>query len=62
MAEKFIYFDIQYAVNRHDWIIENSGGLHGAFNLGLLESVLQNIQNDDYYSQGYFILIEGLIV
>lgn len=38
MATQFVYFDIHYAVKVHDWIIENSGGLPGANNLGLLES------------------------
>lgn len=33
----------------HDWIINNSGGLHGIKDLGQLESVLEHIQNDDYY-------------
>jgi death-on-curing protein len=33
----------------HDWIIEHSGGLHGYREIGLLESVLEHIQNDIYY-------------
>jgi len=49
MTEKFFYFDIRYAVEIHDWIIENSEGLPGIQNLGQLESVLQHIQNDLYY-------------
>ena len=49
MAERSFYFDIHYAVERHDWIIENSGGDEGIVNLGLLESPLQHIQNDLYY-------------
>ena len=44
-----LYFDAQHAVDVHDWIIENSGGLPGLKDLGQLESVLQHIQNDDYY-------------
>ncbi|WNZ45220.1 type II toxin-antitoxin system death-on-curing family toxin [Leptolyngbya boryana CZ1] len=49
MEEKFFYFDIRYAVEVHDWLIENSGGLPGNYNLGLLESALEHIQNDLYY-------------
>jgi death on curing protein len=49
MAADFFYFDIQHAVEVHDWIIDNSGGLQGVNNLGLLESVLEHIQNDLYY-------------
>jgi death on curing protein len=49
MSTIFFYFDIQYAVKAHDWIIENSGGYAGVVNLGLLESALENIQNDLYY-------------
>ncbi|MEL7352895.1 MAG: type II toxin-antitoxin system death-on-curing family toxin, partial [Cyanobacteria bacterium J06560_5] len=49
MAEKILYFGTQYAVEIHDWIIENSGGSAGIRDLGLLESPLQHIQNDLYY-------------
>lgn len=49
MADLTLYFDAQHAVDVHDWIIENSGGLPGLKDLGQLESVLQHIQNDDYY-------------
>lgn len=51
MAEKTFYFDIHYAVEVHDWIIEKSGGLPGASNIGLLDSALQHIQNDLYYPE-----------
>ena len=51
MAERIFYFDIHYAVEVHDWIIENSGGLPGASNLGLLKSALQHVQNDLYYPE-----------
>jgi death-on-curing protein len=51
MSTQFFYFDIHYAVKEHDWIIENSGGLAGVMNLGLLESPLEHIQNDDYYPE-----------
>ena len=43
------YIDAIHAVAVHDWIIDNTGGLAGIKDLGQLESVLQHIQNDDYY-------------
>lgn len=49
MADLTLYFDAQHAVAVHDWIIANTGGLAGIKDLGQLESVLQHIQNDDYY-------------
>lgn len=49
MAELTLYFDARHAVEVHDWIIEVSGGLPGLKDLGQLESVLEHIQNDDYY-------------
>lgn len=49
MGELTLYFDTRHAVEVHDWIIEHSGGLAGLKDLGQLESVLQHIQNDDYY-------------
>ncbi|MES9901870.1 MAG: type II toxin-antitoxin system death-on-curing family toxin [Sedimenticola sp.] len=49
MDDQILYFDIKHAVEVHDWIIENSGGLPGERDLGLLESVLDHIQNDMYY-------------
>ena len=49
MPAAFFYFDSDYAVNVHDWVIENSGGLPGSNNLGLLESTLEHIKNDLYY-------------
>lgn len=51
MPAAFFYFDSDYAVNVHDWVIENSGGLPGSNNLGLLESTLEHIQNDLYYPE-----------
>ena len=51
MAEEFFYFDVDHAIKVHDWIIENSGGLSGSNNLGLLESALEHIQNDLYYPE-----------
>lgn len=49
MAALVLYFDIKHVVEVHDWIIEHSGGLAGAKDLGALESVLEHIQNDMYY-------------
>jgi death on curing protein len=47
----FIYFDIQHAIKVHDDIIEKSGGVKGVLNVGLIESVLEHIQNDLYYPE-----------
>lgn len=47
----FIYFDIAHAIETHDFIINESGGSHGINDLGLLESVLEHIQNDFYYPE-----------
>ncbi|MEY3305044.1 MAG: type II toxin-antitoxin system death-on-curing family toxin [Pseudanabaena sp.] len=49
MDEMILYFDIAHAIEVHDWIINESGGMSGINNLGLLESPLEHIQNDDYY-------------
>ncbi|NBC05008.1 MAG: type II toxin-antitoxin system death-on-curing family toxin [Bacteroidetes bacterium] len=47
----FNYFDIKYAIEIHDFIINESGGSHGVNDLGLLESVLEHLQNDVYYPE-----------
>lgn len=44
-----LYFDYLQAIEKHDNIIEQSGGLSGAKDIGGLDSVLQFIQNDYYY-------------
>ncbi len=49
MNREFFYFDIQHAINVHDWIIQKSGGLKGNREINLLDSALTNIQNDLYY-------------
>lgn len=49
MDEQFIYFDVNHAVNVHDWIIQYSGGRSGNNNLDLLRSPLEHIKNDLYY-------------
>lgn len=45
-----IYIDLEQAKQIHQKTIQYSGGgTYEHFDLGRLESVLQNIQNDDYY-------------
>ena len=45
----FRYFDSTHAIIVHDEIIKKSGGSLGILSVGLLESVLEHIQNDFYY-------------
>ncbi len=47
----FNYFNKEYAIKTHDFIINESGGAHGVNDIGLLESVLEHIQNDLYYPE-----------
>lgn len=47
--EEILYFDITHSIEVHDQIINKSGGRHGLMNIGLIESVLEHIQNDEYY-------------
>lgn len=47
----FNYFDSEHAIKVHDEIIEKSGGILGALNIGLLESTLEHVQNDFYYPE-----------
>jgi death-on-curing protein len=49
MAFKFFYFDVEHAIDVHDFIIENSGGASGTNKIALLESPLEHIKNDLYY-------------
>ncbi|MGD9970011.1 MAG: type II toxin-antitoxin system death-on-curing family toxin [Sulfuricurvum sp.] len=49
MDYQIFYFDTKHAIEVHDWIIDNSGGLHGYREIGLLDSALEHIQNDMYY-------------
>ena len=45
-----VYLTIEQAIETHAKTVELSGGgLAGIINIGPLESVLQHIQNDDYY-------------
>ncbi|MGO3468453.1 MAG: type II toxin-antitoxin system death-on-curing family toxin [Weissella hellenica] len=43
------YFQINHALETHNLIIKKSGGMQGIKDIGLLESVLSFIQNNDYY-------------
>ena len=47
--ELLAYFDVHYAVQIHDQIINISGGRFGVLDLGRLESILVHVQNDLYY-------------
>ena len=49
MDLEIFYFDTNHAIKVHDWIIENSGGLSGNREIGLLDSALTHVQNDMYY-------------
>lgn len=49
METIIFYFDTVHAIEVHDWIIENSGGLSGNREIGLLDSALEHVQNDMYY-------------
>lgn len=49
MGNEILYFDVKHAVEVHDFIIDVSGGLRGYRDIGLLDSVLDHIQNDMYY-------------
>ncbi|GAC1419616.1 MAG: hypothetical protein NVS1B13_06550 [Flavisolibacter sp.] len=45
----YIYIDCSYAIKTHDKILEISGGISGTKDQGALESILEHIQNDNYY-------------
>lgn len=47
----YLYFDTIHAINQQNFIIENSGGRKGIINIGLVDSVLEHIQNDSYYPE-----------
>ena len=50
MTEEFRYITLDEAISIHKKTIYHSGGgTHAHSNLGQLESLLQHIQNDDYY-------------
>lgn len=45
------YFTAEHAIKEHQYIIEQSGGLPGIKNVGMLESVLHHIQDDRFYPE-----------
>lgn len=49
MEYPIFYFDVNRAIVEQKLIIDLSGGLRGIREIGLLESVLEHIQNDLYY-------------
>jgi death on curing protein len=51
MSIATIYLNVDYAIQIHDWIIVQSGGMAGISNPGQLESSLTHLQNDDYYPE-----------
>ena len=51
MLQKFNYFDVDHAIAEHDRILQKTGGRPGILNLGLVESPIEFIQNDDYYPE-----------
>jgi death on curing protein len=44
-----LYFDIDHAKITHDTIINISGGSQGTLDMGRLDSIIDQIKNDDYY-------------
>lgn len=51
------YLNLDDLLALHDNVIEQSGGLSGVRDLGLLESILEHIQNDIYYPDFYAKLV-----
>lgn len=47
----YLYFDTKHAITAQNFVIENSGGRKGIINIGLVDSVLEHIQNDLYYPE-----------
>jgi death-on-curing protein len=48
---ELVYFDLKHAKVTHDIIISISGGIHGVIDLGHLDSIIDQIKNDDYYPE-----------
>jgi death on curing protein len=46
-----LYFDTEHAKITHDTIINISGGIQGIIDLGRLDSIIDQIKNDDYYPE-----------
>jgi len=49
MSFVFKYFTAHFAIEVHDSIVRESGGLMGIKDLGLIESTLYHMQNELYY-------------
>ncbi len=47
----FQYFTVEFAIEVHDNIIDESGGMSGIRDRGLIESSLDFVQNDFYYPE-----------
>lgn len=52
-SEGFNYFSVKYALEQHELVLQESGGLSGILNPGQLEFILDMMKNDDYYY--YFV-------
>jgi death-on-curing protein len=48
---ELVYFDLKHAKEMHDKIIAISGGIQGVIDLGRLDSIIDQIKNDDYYPE-----------
>jgi death-on-curing protein len=55
-VRKYNYFTTEFAVVVHDMIIDISGGYGGIKELGLIESVVGFVQNNNYYPKFHFKL------
>ena len=51
MTASFLYFDILKTLEVHELILRESGGRSGIINQGILESIIDHIQNDIYYPE-----------
>lgn len=47
----FQYFTLEYSIEVHDHIIRESGGLMGIRDRGLIDSILDHVQNNLYYPE-----------
>lgn len=70
MDDGIIYITLEQALVIHRKTVQYSGGgALGHFDLGRLESVLQHIQNDDYYptfvdklTHLFFVLVSFIVL
>ncbi|MEI7511515.1 MAG: type II toxin-antitoxin system death-on-curing family toxin [Candidatus Peregrinibacteria bacterium] len=51
MKRKYLYLTAEKALEIHEFIVRDNGGLYGVKDMGQIESVLAHIQNDDYYPE-----------